>query len=207
MPNGQAAVGCPTSQQPWPPLPPAPVKQRRKWPWIVSALVVLLLIMIIGAAGSKGTGASTSSTSAPSANAGPHTSAQLAAAPAAAPAKPPRAISARDWAKIAKDPGAHVGEAIILYGAVTQFDTATGTNTFRANVDGVKHPVSYGFANYPTNTVLTGDSANLGDLVEGDIFQAEVVVAGAISYETAMGGNLSAPRLSVLKITVIGSTK
>jgi len=91
--------------------------------------------------------------------------------------------------------------------SVTQFDTATGTNTFRANVDGVKHPVSYGFANYPTNTVLTGDSANLGDLVEGDIFQAEVVVAGAISYETAMGGNLSAPRLSVLKITVIGSTK
>jgi hypothetical protein len=50
------------------------------------------------------------------------------------PAKTPKAITARDWAKIAKDPGSHVGEAIIVYGEVTQFDAATGTQVFRANV-------------------------------------------------------------------------
>jgi hypothetical protein len=199
--------------QPWPPMPPAPApKKHRKWPWIVTGLVVfLLLIMIIGAGGSKTANpTSTASTSAP----GSATSAQPAAvaaapvpAPAPQPAAPPKAITARDWAKIAKDPDSHVGEAIIVYGEVTQFDSATGTGVFRANVDGVKHQVSYGFADYPTNTVLSGDGSALGDLVQGDLFKAEAVVAGSLSYETTMGGNLSAPKLTVSKVTVIGSTK
>jgi hypothetical protein len=120
----------PTRQQPWPPLPPAATKKRRKaWPWIVGGLVALLLIMIVGTAGSKGTSASTASTSTPSANSGSRLSPEPAAAAPAAPqpAKTPKAITARDWAKIAKDPGSHVGEAIIVYGEVTQFDAATGT--------------------------------------------------------------------------------
>jgi hypothetical protein len=78
---------------------------------------------------------------------------------------------------------------------------------FRANVDGVRHRVSFGFADYPTNTVLSGNSVDLGDLVQGDLFQADAVVTGSISYETTMGGTLTAPQLSVSKITVIGSTK
>jgi hypothetical protein len=49
------------------------------------------------------------------------------------PAKTPTAITARDWAKC-EGPGSHVGEAIIVYGEVTQFDAATGTQVFRANV-------------------------------------------------------------------------
>jgi hypothetical protein len=71
----------------------------------------------------------------------------------------------------------------------------------------VKHRVSYGFADYPTNTVLSGNGVDLGDLVQGDLFQADAVVTGSISYETTMGGTLTAPQLSVSKITVIGSTK
>jgi hypothetical protein len=159
----------PTGQQ-WPPLPPTAVKKRRKkWPWIVGALVVLLLILIFSSAGSGGTTtpAGTTSTSGSQSN----------AQPAAAPAAPPKAISAHDWAKIAKDPDSHVGEAVVVYGEVTQFDAATGTDSFRANVDGVKHQVSYGFADYPTNTVLTNDGADLSDLVQGDPFQANAVVA------------------------------
>jgi hypothetical protein len=52
-------------------------------------------------------------------------------------------------------------------------------------VDGVKHQVSYGYADYPTNTMLT-DGADLSDLVEGDLFQAEAVVAGSVSYQNTM---------------------
>lgn len=136
--------------------------------------------MIVGAAGSR-----PSQTTSASSGSGSNASAQPGAASAPQPAGPPRAITARGWAKIAKDPDSHVGEAQIVYGKVTQFDAATGTNAFRANVDGVKHQVSYGYADYPTNTMLT-DGADLSDLVEGDLFQAEAVVAGSVSYQNTM---------------------
>jgi hypothetical protein len=209
-PSGAATRSYPqpTAQQPWPPLPPAPVKKRQKWPWIVGILVALILILIVAAVGSRGTDSSsrTATTTPSSASAAPQPSAQQPAAPAR-PAAPPRGVSAREWAKIAKEPDVHVGEAIIVYGEVTQFDSVTGPNTFRANVDGVKHPVSYGFADYPTNTILTNESADLGDIVQDDLFKAEVVVAGSLSYETTLGGSTTVPKLTVKKISVIGSTK
>jgi hypothetical protein len=130
-----------------------------------------------------------------------------AANPAIAASGPPRQISGREWAKIAKEPAAHTGEALIVYGQVKQFDSATGTGTFRANVDGIQHRVSYGYADYKTNTVLEGDQASLGDLVEGDLFRAEVVVAGTYTYETTLGGHLTVPVLAVSKIQVTGSAK
>jgi hypothetical protein len=67
----------------------------------------------------------------PSANSGSRPSPEPAAAAPAAPqpAKTPKAITARDWAKC-EGPGSHVGEAIIVYGEVTQFDAATGTEVF-----------------------------------------------------------------------------
>ena len=203
----------PTGQQPWPPTPPVPApKKHRKWPWVVSGLVVfIVLIMMVGAAGSRtaptASTPSSGTNAVPASTPGSVTSAQPATAPVPVPATPPKAITARDWAKIAKDPNSHVGEAIIIYGEVTQFDSATGTGEFRANVDGVKHPVSYGFADYPTNTVLSGDASTLGDLVQGDLFQANAVVSGSVTYQNTMGGSLSAPQLTVLKVTVIGSTK
>lgn len=124
------------------------------------------------------------------------------------PPAPAKAITARDWALIARDPSSHVGESIVVYGQVTQFDSATGRTTFRANVDGVKHPVRYGYADYDTNTFLTSvDAASLGDLVQKDLFRAEVVVAGAYSYETTMGGTLTVPQLLVTRIEVTGQAK
>jgi hypothetical protein len=127
--------------------------------------------------------------------------------PAAAPA-PAKAITAREWQLIAKNPTAHVGDRVIVYGEVVQFDVNTGSAAFRANVDGVVHPIKYGYADYETNTFLTaGTGVTLADVVEGDVFKAEVTVAGAYSYDTAMGGSLTAPKLTVTKIQVTGSTK
>lgn len=101
----------------------------------------------------------------------------------------------------------HVGEAMIVYGQVTQFDSVTGTSGFRANIDGVRHQVSYGYADYETNTILQGDPAALGDLVEGDLFRAEVVVGGTYTYETSLGGQMTVPTLAVSKIQVTGTAK
>jgi hypothetical protein len=206
-PGGPSTGGYPqpTARQPWPLPPPAPRKKRRKWPWIVGLLVALLLILIVAAAGSRGTGSSTPTTSSPSTNASSRASGQ-AAAPAR-PAAPPRAISARDWAKIAKNPDAHTGEALIVYGQVQQFDTNTGVNAFRANVDGLAHKVEYGYVDYETNTFMDANGADLGELVQGDLFKAEVVVGGSLSYQTSLGGQMTVPLLKITKITVTGSAK
>jgi hypothetical protein len=124
-----------------------------------------------------------------------------------APPEPAKAISARDWALIAKDPSSHTGERIIVYGQVKQFDAATGTSAFRANVDGVAHKVRYGYADYETNTYVSGTADLLKDLVNDDLFRAEATVSGAYSYETTMGGQITVPKLEVTAIKVTGSAK
>jgi hypothetical protein len=103
--------------------------------------------------------------------------------------------TAREWQIIAKDPAAHEGERIIVYGRVTQFDAATRDDTFRTTVDGIDHPgETYAF---DTNTVLSGDAGTLRDIVDDDLFRADVTVAGSMSYDTQIGGSTTAPRLTV----------
>ena len=140
---------------------------------------------------------------APSANA-PTESGSPAAEHIATAPEPARAISAREWQLIAKDPGAHRGESVIVHGEVTQFDAATGAGGFRANVDGVVHKPRYGFVDYDTNTVLAGSTSQLADVVQGDLFTAEVVVGDPLTYGTTMGGQLTAPSLSITSISVTG---
>jgi hypothetical protein len=135
------------------------------------------------------------------------TPAAPAAAPVAAtPNGPAAPISAHDWQLVAKDPASHVGRSIIVYGHVTQFDAGTGTSGFLATVDGVPHKPQYGYANYPTSTALTGDPAALRDVVKGDLFTAEVAVAGPYTYPTTMGGQATVPMLTITKLTVTGHT-
>ena len=164
---------------------PPPRNRRRKWPWIVGVPVGLFvaLLVLVGVA-------------APPTPSAPSTP--------AAPLAPATSISDREWAQIAKDPAAHTGDRVVVFGEVTQFDAATGTTAFRANVDGVEHKPEYGFADYPTNTVLTGEEDLLKPLVQGDLFKAEVTVAGANSYDTQIGGSTTAPELTVTKLDVIG---
>lgn len=116
------------------------------------------------------------------------------------PPVPHRAITVRDWQLIAKAPDSHVGERVTVYGTVTQFDSATGPSGFRANVDGVKHSKSY---DYDTNTVLRGTVPQLSNVVKDDMFRADVTVGGSYSYETTLGGTLTAPVLDINSITVI----
>jgi hypothetical protein len=114
-------------------------------------------------------------------------------------------VLAGSWRPIAADPGHHLGEQVEVYGEVTQFDRATGMFSFRAEVDGVRHPVRYGFVDYPTNAFLTGDPRTFGGLAPGTLFSARVQVLGAYPYRTCRGVLLVVPRLRVAAITVLGS--
>jgi hypothetical protein len=172
----------PYAQRPYQPQPP---RKRKKWPRVAGAAVLLLATLI----GTAANGATPSSRAADS------------AAPPA-PLPPHRAINARDWQVIVKDPDAHEGERIIVYGRVTQFDAATGDDTFRASVDSINHPGN-AYA-YDTHTVLRGDASALRDVVNEDLFRAEVTVAGSMSYDTQIGGSTTVPMLTVDTIKVIG---
>ena len=116
-------------------------------------------------------------------------------------------LTKREWAKIAKSPDSHAGEAYTVYGVVTQFDSATGDDQFRADVDGVKHAPSYGFVDYPTNTLMTNITGDVSELVQDDLFTAKVIVIGSFSYDTQIGGETTVPQLSIISIKVTGSVK
>lgn len=117
------------------------------------------------------------------------------------------ALSARDFEILAKNPDAHTGEYYIIYGEVTQFDAATGADVFRANIGATKSGIRYGMTDYSENSMLTGDSAMLANVVEGDCFEARVQCGGSYSYETQIGGNTTVPLFRVTSISVYASTK
>lgn len=113
--------------------------------------------------------------------------------PSSDPAVP---ISQRQWLMIAKDPDAHRGERIVVYGTVKQLDAATGQGSMLADVGGEPEVDGSG-----TNTYVVGDDVLLAGLVEGDVFRAEVTVSGTRSYDTQIGGNTTAPEVEITAIT------
>ena len=124
------------------------------------------------------------------------------AVPYVAPAQVYEDITAREWALIAKDPDAYVGRGIIVYGVITQFDSATGSASFRADVSARPQEDEY---SYDTNTILQGAESTLSSFVEGDQFRAQVTVASATSYSNVMGGETVVPVLQVQNISLLGS--
>ncbi|MGC4805059.1 hypothetical protein [Micromonospora sp. DT233] len=199
---------------------PSPARSAvRTWAVGGAALVVALAIGIGGAVtATSGDRAQPANATAPSTpttptTATPTTAALTTAAPtiaaptptkstAAPKPKPPtyKKLSARQWKLIAKNPDAHLGEHYVVYGRVTQFDAATGTDSFRADVAHRRMSDSY---DYETNTMLYGSESELEDLVEDDIFRATVMVLGSHSYDTQVGGSTTAPLLQVDSFKVL----
>ncbi|NYF59365.1 hypothetical protein [Micromonospora purpureochromogenes] len=116
--------------------------------------------------------------------------------------KPPsyKALTERQWKLIAKNPDAYMGKTYVVYGRVTQFDAATGTDSFRADVAHRRMADEY---EYETNTILNGSESDLDNLVEDDIFRANVTVLGSFSYDTQIGGETTVPMLMVNSIKVL----
>jgi hypothetical protein len=107
-------------------------------------------------------------------------------------------------ALLVKNPDAHKGETVRVYGYVTQFDAATGTTILRANASGVRQSAWYDFTDNAMFGVATSDEAKLTNVVEGDLFTAEVKVAGSYSYDTQIGGNTTVPLFLIDNIVVTG---
>ncbi|WP_158092171.1 MULTISPECIES: hypothetical protein [Pseudonocardia] len=172
----------------------------------VTAVVVTTVVVAVMSAGGGGGTATASADTRSSATPAPvRTTTRTPPPPTTTVAPPPapaREISSRDWQKIARDPNSHLGDSIVVHGHVTQFDSGTGLTTFRANVDGTRQGRWY---DYQTNTLLTGEREAVADLVQGDLFRAEVVVGQPYSYTNTMGGSTTVPTLTITTVTRTGS--
>lgn len=114
-------------------------------------------------------------------------------------------IERRDWARVVRDPDSHSSEMYVIYGHVTQFDAATGTDAFRANTDGVIRDDWY---DYEHNTlVVARDPDIVNDVLAGDIVKMHVEVVEAFTYETQIGGSTTVPLVAVNIIEIIGSSE
>jgi hypothetical protein len=81
--------------------------------------------------------------------------------------QPAANVSKRQGAKIVKNPESYTGEKYIIYGQVTQFDSATDDDNFLADT-AHRNTMSDGFFD-GENTLLTGRANQLDDLVEDDV--------------------------------------
>lgn len=111
-------------------------------------------------------------------------------------------ISDRDFAMLVKNPDTAKGRKLVIYGYVSQFDSATGTNTFRAETGANPQDRYY---NYDQNTIVTGLTPTFADVVEDDMVTMYVEVLGSYSYDTQMGGNTTVPKFFANIIDVTGS--
>lgn len=209
------------------PAPAVPGKRSNLRTWAVGGITLAVILCCGGAvigtfngdeakptAGASSSPA-TSPTSASPTTVAPTTTAPTSAAPtstipspteAAPPPKPKpkppsyKTLTERQWKLIAKDPDGYLGKTYVVYGRVTQFDSATGTDSFRADVAHRRMAEDY---DYETNTILNGSESDLDNLVEDDIFRANVTVLGSFSYDTQIGGETTVALLQVDSIKVL----
>jgi hypothetical protein len=111
-----------------------------------------------------------------------------------------QAISPREFALLVKDPDASTGRKIILYGIVTQFDTDTGQNSFRARTGADP-------SDYRQNTIFYAhDQSILSQVVAHDAVEIWCQVNGTETYKTTINGQQTVPRFWVNIIKDNGST-
>jgi hypothetical protein len=130
------------------------------------------------------------------------------AKPSAPPAPPAkvrlpahRRISDRQWKLISRDPNGHSGERIIIHCVITQADDITGFSMVRADCSGKSRTPEFG----GVNTILTSLSFKLTDVAQDDLVTVKGTVAGALEYETQIGGMTTATEVEVNSIKRTGT--
>lgn len=113
-------------------------------------------------------------------------------------------LNKRSWQRILKAPDDYIGDEVRVWACITQFDSSTGSDTFRGDAFYKKLPAD----DYWTdgeNAIFTSLIADLSDFVEDDVVSMQATVAGSYSYETTMGGEITVPMFWVDTIRRRGS--
>jgi hypothetical protein len=118
------------------------------------------------------------------------------------------AIGKRDLAKVFRDPDSYVGKKYVVYAEVTQFDSGTGTDQFRADVAHADlRSENSGYWLDGENAMVSVGAADISDIVQDDIVKMYVEVAGSLTYDTTIGGSTTVPQFTVNIIKRIGTSE
>ena len=101
-----------------------------------------------------------------------------------------------------KAPDNNIGKHLKLWGCITQFDAATGLDSFRAEASYKNQAYWYSDGQ---NSFFSGSADRLADFVTGDVVFMNVEVLGSFSYDTQAGGNTTVPLFQVNSISRKGS--
>ncbi|WFP15990.1 hypothetical protein [Citricoccus muralis] len=111
-------------------------------------------------------------------------------------------ISDRNWTLVERAPDSHEDEKYVVYGRVTQADSATGSFAIRVDTSGSQQRRAY---SYDVNTmVAAGESGMFDEVVSGDIVKLLVEVNGSLSYESTLGATITALSVTAHGVEVIG---
>lgn len=137
------------------------------------------------------------------------------AAPAAPEAKPKekaakkpkpvphKKLSKRGWQRVVKAPDRYDGKKYILWACITQFDAATGEDTFRGDASYKNWKRDFWYQG--DNALFTGNAKKLDRYVQDDLVWMKVDSWGSFSYDTQIGGNTTVPIFWVDQIKRVGS--
>ena len=111
-------------------------------------------------------------------------------------------LAKADWAKALDGADKTVAKGYQVWACITQFDTATGRESFRAAASYRKEP---SWSRLATNAYFNGTEKQLAPISPGDVVQMNVVGLGAFAYPTKANGTTTLPTFYVTKIAKKGS--
>lgn len=111
-------------------------------------------------------------------------------------------LTSRDWQLLVKAPDNYIGKAYRIRACISQFDAATGTDSFRAQASYRSETYWYSDGD---NSYFIGDATALAPFVTGDEIFVRVISLGSFSYDTQAGGNTTVPLFQVDTIERKGS--
>lgn len=111
-------------------------------------------------------------------------------------------LGKRAWQKLVRSPDDHVGERVQVWACISQFDAATGSDTFRGQALNAR--TRYWWSD-GDNALFMGDEDDLDRFVEDDVVWMNAVLMGSYTYDTQIGGSTTAPVFIVHSIKRKGS--
>lgn len=168
------------------PVPPPKSKKKNGWLQYLLLGIIILIVGIVVSSLTETTGTSRESRAPVAMDAGKD--------PTLLDPATYEAITEREFAIILKNPREHTGRRIILHGTVRQFDTATGPNSFLAEVGAT--PPAGRFDN-TESALIIGAPATLERFVAKDKVTMHVLVDGQMTYTSAAKIEITVPQFQV----------